>query len=258
MASKSNLAGSARSDERAAPDADEPFYDPLAYPDPPSNGSGPEAGQAVEIDQDQESEEDRDTGPPDDDVDDVEDVKLPPCVTGDLDWEPSDLTGNVYQSRRKLEEAGDGDLLRNPSDPADPWTDPDKVIDVAEWNRRRPESVVPGGELQNVERTDRIVTYWRKAALDPDSGLDHRERLVVTVLGEFMRPCGSCCFPGTSKIANRAAMSRNTVLNRLRSLRDAGWLSWLECRRSSGADSSRLYVPGVPRGSGLVLGGGET
>lgn len=171
---------------------------------------------------------------------------------GDAPGDLPDATDNAYRARRQLGEAG---LLQDTGEPAAPWDDPDRVIDVAQWNRRRPESVRPGGRLREVE-SDEVALMWRRAALHRESGLDYAERLTVCVLAELMKPCGSSCFPGMKTLTARADLAHNTVRKRLKSLRKKGWLNWLECRRASGTHSSRLYVPGVPEDSGIDLNGG--
>ena len=167
---------------------------------------------------------------------------------GDSPGDLPDATDNAYRARRQLGEAG---LLQDAGEPADPWSEPNRVIDTSQWNRGRPDSVVPGGELGDAD-SDRIALEWRKAAFQPDNNLDDRERLIVCLLAEFMKPCGSSCFPGMKKLTARVSMAKNTLKDRLRSLQDKGWVAWLECQRASGADSSRLYVPGVPEDSDLT------
>lgn len=161
-------------------------------------------------------------------------------------------SANGHCEPKRNEDDGKPEPERKPLTPdekADPFEEPDRIVVRGNWTATRSKSVVPGGDLREIIPRDQTTLRWRTAALDAESGLSSYERLLVCVLADSMKACGSSCFPSQRTIAAKANLGRKTVRKYLNRLRDKGWLAWLDRVREDGSDTSRVFVPGVPEGT---------
>jgi len=95
---------------------------------------------------------------------------------------------------------------------------------------------------------------WRAAICESD--MDSTTKLVAFVVSFYMNERGGSAFPGAVRIASDASLHESTVRERLRELRDQGWLTQTERGGRRGqrrrANAYQASIPPLAHGEGYT------